>query len=76
METAKLFQNGNSQALRLPKKYRMPGTAVVIYRQGKRVILEPLPTSWENIFMALDEFPDDFMAEGRQQPAMQKRESF
>ena len=76
METAKLFKNGNSQALRLPKKFRMPGTEVVIYRQGERIILEPLPNSWEFIFTALDEFPDDFMAEGRQQPAMQKRVLF
>ena len=76
METAKLFQNGNSQAVRLPKKFRMPGTKVAIYRQNKRVVLEPLPTNWETFFTALDEFPDDFMADGRQQPVMQTRESF
>jgi antitoxin VapB len=39
---AKLFANGRSQAVRLPKEFRLPGTEVLIYREGDRVILEPL----------------------------------
>jgi antitoxin VapB len=39
---AKLFANGRSQAVRLPKEFRMPGDEVSIRREGRRVILEPL----------------------------------
>ena len=41
--TAKLFANGRSQAVRLPKEFRMPGNEVRIRREGARIILEPLP---------------------------------
>ena len=76
METAKLFQNGNSQAVRLPKEFRMAGDRVKISKRGKQIILEPLETTWDTLFESLRDFPDDFMKEGRQQPFMQKRESF
>jgi virulence-associated protein VagC len=42
VSTAKLFRNGRSQAVRLPKEFRFEGDAVSIRREGKRVILEPL----------------------------------
>ncbi|MCA9442930.1 MAG: antitoxin [Candidatus Omnitrophica bacterium] len=74
MKTAKIFTNGRSQAVRLPKEFRMEGDEVKISREGKKIILEPIETSWEEIFDILDEFPDDFMAEGRQQPPMQERD--
>jgi antitoxin VapB len=74
METAKLFQNGNSQAVRLPKEFRMPGDMVKISQRGKQIILEPLETTWDALFEALDDFPEDFMEDGREQPPMQKRE--
>lgn len=76
METAKIFQNGSSQAVRLPKAFRLPGTQVKIYKKGNQVILEPIEMTWDSLFESLDEFPEDFMVEGRNQPAMQKRESF
>lgn len=74
MHTAKLFQNGRSQAVRLPKTFRMPGAEVKIYRQGNRVILEPIADTWDPLFESLEEFPDDFLKEGRTQPDMQDRE--
>ena len=40
--TAKLFTNGRSQAVRLPKAFRLPGTEVHVYREGTRVVLEPI----------------------------------
>ena len=76
METAKLFQNGSSQAVRLPKKYRIQGSEVKIYKKGKQIILEPIETTWDLLFESLSEFPEDFMKDGRNQPAMQKREPF
>jgi len=76
MEIAKLFQNGSSQAVRLPKAFRLPGDEVKIFKQGNRVILEPMETTWDELFESLNEFPEDFMEEGRNQPAMQEREPF
>lgn len=76
METAKLFQNGSSQAVRLPKAFRIPGNEVRIFKNGNQVILEPIETTWDPLFESLSEFPEDFMKDGRNQPAMQKRESF
>jgi len=70
MDTAKLFDNGRSQAVRLPKAYRLPGKKVKISRSGKRVILEPLESNWDDIFEALAQFSDDFMENGRDQPKM------
>ncbi len=76
MDRAKLFQNGSSQAVRLPKKFRIPGNEVKIFKQGNRVILEPIETTWDPLFESLSEFPEDFMEDGRNQPGMQKREPF
>ena len=74
MDTAKLFENGRSQAVRLPKAYRLPGKEVRIWRDGSRIVLEPLPERWDSLLAALEEFSDDFLSEGRQQPLMQERE--
>ena len=76
METAKLFQNGQSQAVRLPKKYRFNGDKVIIKRIGNAVVLLPYQDSWETLFDSLEQFSDDFMEGSRQQPESQERESF
>ena len=74
MQTAKIFQNGRSQAIRLPKAFRLSGTEVRISREGDRIILEPLKQSWDDWLLAIEQFSDDFMEQGREQPAMQERE--
>lgn len=74
MTKAKLFQSGNSQAVRLPREFRMPGNEVKIFKKGRQIILEPMDHSWEALFESLDEFPEDFMSEGRCQPGMQERQ--
>ena len=74
MQTAKIFQNGRSQAIRLPKAFRLSGTEVRISREGNRIILEPLKQSWDDWLLAIEQFSDDFMAQGRDQPAVQERE--
>lgn len=76
MTTAKLFRNGNSQAVRLPKEFRIPGNEVKIFKKGNQIILEPIETTWDSFFESLGEFPEDFMEDGREQPTIQKRESF
>ena len=68
MATAKIFQNGRSQAVRLPKEFRLQGKEVKISKQGNKIILEPIENSWEQWFASLTQFSDDFMAIGREQP--------
>ncbi len=60
-EHAKLFKSGGSQAVRLPKGYRFEGQSeVLIYRQGKRVILEPKDRTWSQEFLDLAGSAEDF----------------
>lgn len=73
MKTAKLFSNGQSQAVRLPKDFRFKGDAVYIKRSGSAVVLIPLVNSWDSLFGSVEKFSKDFMAE-RNQPKQQKRE--
>ena len=72
MDRAKLFQNGRSQAVRLPKDFRLPGTEVYVKRVGNAVVLIPVERSWDTLFDSLDKFTDDFMTH-RNQPPMQER---
>ena len=50
MKTAKLFMNGRSQAVRLPREFRFPGDEVQIHREGRRVVLEAVPSTWDDAF--------------------------
>jgi antitoxin VapB len=73
--TAKLFQNGRSQAVRLPKEFRFEGDEVRIRREGDRVVLEPMKTDVAGWLRKLDSFrTEPFMTEGRSQPEMPVRE--
>ena len=74
MKTAKLFKNGQSQAVRLPLEFRFEGTQVYIKRMGNAVLLLPEQDSWQMMFDSLELFSDDFM-EVRDQPEKQVRES-
>lgn len=73
MDRAKLFQNGKSQAVRLPREYRFDGTTVYIKKMGNAVILIPEQHSWQALFDSLELFSDDFLAE-RVQPVLEPRE--
>ena len=75
MQQAKLFQNGQSQAVRLPKDFRFEGDSVTIKRVGKAVVLLPMHEPWETLFDALGEFSPDFM-ETRNQLPVEEREGF
>ena len=76
METAKLFQNGSSQAVRLPKQYRFRGDRVYIKRMGDAVILLPARKSWNSLVTSLSLFTDDFMAEREQLPIQKRKAAF
>lgn len=75
MPSAKLFRNGQSQAVRLPREFAMPGREVFVRRVGNAVLLVPMDDPWTGFEAALGEFSDDFMTE-RVQPAVEDRESF
>lgn len=74
MTTAKLFRNGQSQAVRLPKEFALPGREVFVRRVGDAVLLIPSADPWSGFEAALGQFSDDFMAD-RVQPAAEERES-
>ncbi len=76
MTTAKLFTNGRSQAVRLPKEFRFEGREVRIRRFGMGVLLEPIDVDLDAWFAALDRFEEPFMAEGRDQPETTVRQVF
>jgi antitoxin VapB len=75
MKTAKLFQNGQSQAVRLPKEFRFDDSEVFIKKSGNVVQLIPRTDSWNSLFGSLKKFSRDFMSE-RTQPELDKRENF
>ena len=74
MQSAKLFTNGRSQAVRLPKEFQFSGKEVLIQKVGDAVILLPHNKSWEVFLHGLNNFTDDFMKNGRAQGANQVRE--
>lgn len=75
MMTAKLFENGRSQAVRLPKECRFEGDEVAVNKIGDIVILLPKENKWSGFLQSLEMFTDDFMKEGREQPGAQERKS-
>lgn len=65
METAKIFENGRSQAVRLPKKYRFSVDEVIVQKIGSSLLLTPKDKVIKNFTESLSEFTDDFMEDGR-----------
>ncbi|MBB6017109.1 antitoxin [Deinococcus radiopugnans] len=77
MTTAKVFQSGNSQAVRLPREMRLDVSEVEVTRHGDLLILRPLrpEATLASAFDALAGIGDDFLPEGRQQGETQERET-
>ena len=65
MMTAKVFENGRSQAVRLPKECRFNTDEVAVNRIGDIVLLIPKTNKWSSFMQAIDMFSDDFMQDGR-----------
>ena len=65
MMMAKVFENGRSQAVRLPKEYRFSSDEVMINRIGDVVLLMPKTNKWDSFMKAIDMFSSDFMEGGR-----------
>ena len=71
-----VFKSGNSQAVRLPKDFQVPDSRLEIFRNGDEIILRRIPLSLEDVFREFGKMPEDFMAEGREDPPPEQRESF
>jgi len=65
MLTAKIFENGRSQAVRLPKECRFKDEEVLINKIGEMVILMPKNSKWSTFEKAIKMFSDDFMQDKR-----------
>ena len=73
MTTARVFKSGNSQAVRLPKSFRLASKEVEIFRRGNEIVLREKAPNMARAFALLADLPDDFMAEGRRDLPPQKR---
>ncbi|EKT84941.1 type II toxin-antitoxin system antitoxin VapB [Leptospira santarosai] len=76
MHTAKLFINGRSQAVRLPKEFQFKGDDVFIQKIGEAVILVPKNKAWNVFLDGLNGFTEDFLKEGREGRLETEREKF
>jgi antitoxin VapB len=74
METAKLFKNGRSQAVRLPRKFSFPGEEVYVKKVNGVVLLIPKDEDpWKPLIDSLNMFSDDFFNFNREQGVLEKR---
>ena len=74
MQSAKIFQNGRSQAVRIPKEFQFMDQEVFIQKHGDAIILVPHDKAWEVFLDGLNTFSEDFFVEGRDQGQDQDRE--
>ena len=75
MMMAKIFENGRSQAVRLPKEYRFRDEEVAINKIGDIVMLIPKENKWSGFLDSLNLFSEDFMSDGREQSMAQERDA-
>lgn len=67
-QTTKVFKSGNSQAVRLPRDFRVECEEVLIRKQGRNIIISPLPSSWKGFMEDMPPLSDDFSVEGAELP--------
>lgn len=68
----KIFMNGRSQAVRLPKEFRFDSDEVFIRKQGDEVVISPRPHTWDDFFDRKPAFDESFMADRDQLPAQER----
>jgi antitoxin VapB len=71
--TARVFKSGNSQAVRLPKQFRVKSDELEIFRRGEEIVLREKQGSLARAFELLADLPDDFDLGGREKELPQKR---
>jgi len=72
MKTAKIFKNGRSQAVRLPKEFRFDCDEVFVQKQGDKVILSAIEPGWDEFFDSESVFSEDFLAEREDLPPQER----
>lgn len=72
---AKIFENGRSQAIRIPKEYRMQDNEVIINKVGNILLITPKNKGWEMFFDGINKFTDDFMPQGRAVDKLEVRDA-
>lgn len=75
MEMAKVFENGRSQAVRLPKKFQFHVDEVVVQRLGDAILLAPKESVWNVFTDGLEGFTSDIFDSGREQGMQKEREA-
>jgi len=73
MDTARIFWSGRSQAVRLPKEYRLDAEQVRIRRHGNSLVLEPVPESWYWLDEISGQLDKDFVQAANEPPGQQSR---
>ena len=73
MFTTKVFKSGNSQAVRIPKEYKIDSNELFINKIGNTIIIFPKNDPWRIFKESITDFSDDYFFDGRNQPKMQKR---
>lgn len=71
-QTAKIFMNGRSQAVRLPKEYRFDTDEVYISKQGHNIIISAKKPTWDEFFDSKSSFDDDFLKDREDTPAQER----
>jgi len=74
LATARVFKSGNSQAVRLPKKFRVKSKELEIFQRGNEIVLREPARGLARAFELLASLPDDFLSEGRGDTTPQRRE--
>jgi len=74
MTTARVFKSGNSQAIRLPKEFRVEAKELEIFRRGKEIVLRELDANIAQAFNLLSSLPDDFMQDRAQMTPQERDE--
>ena len=75
MTMTRTFMTGRSQAVRIPKEFRLPDEEICVNRVGKTVTLTAKSDLWDSFVMGLQMFTDDFMKDGRPEEIPAERES-
>jgi antitoxin VapB len=71
---AKVFWSGKSQAVRLPKEFRVDAAEMAIRKVGRTLLLEPVARDWRDVDRYIAALSSDFLSQAREQPPMQERE--
>lgn len=71
-QVAKIFMNGRSQAVRLPKEFRFDTDEVYITRQGRKIVISEAKPTWDDFFDTESAFGDDFLSDRLDAPPQER----